>query len=259
MAKLFGGWCLECSSTEKYGNCYSCLAFQAATLKAAVLGGAASVNEPTPPFTYHVFVSGSDKSLSHRETVDVSDDGELVCLKCRLSNCEHIRAVLELNLDVNIFYLDTVTVPIDLKHNVFVKFSLQGPPIAGSKIIRLHPDEGKPAERINNLGLLSNGDTRKVLRSILLDWLKFFLATNHLVTICPAKTHGYHEQNTLEKNLKARGIMPYLETWSAMRNNACLSCMEFANTDDDDLVPLPPKGRPLPPRTARRPPRTPPF
>jgi hypothetical protein len=193
---------------------------------------------PRPPFTYQVLVEQGKFPIG---TVDVSDDGELMCLKCRLANCEHIKGVLELNLDVNIFYLDSVMVPMDLRHNVFVKFILSSPPIAGSRSIRLHPDEGDVSRVAGSLGLLSMGETRKVLRSILLDWLRFYTASQTR-NMCVAKTHGYREQVELDKHMdEKQSIMPYLETWSLLRNEACLSCMEYRSDDDDyGLIPSTP-------------------
>ena len=256
-------WCAECEMLSKYGTCSECRTYQMIEKKEAMAAAIMGDDDtPKPPFTYTVMCGETDpfrKKDSSIIQVDVSDDGELVCMRCRLSNCEHIKAVLELNLDVDIFYMEDVTVPMDLTHGVFVKFQLVGPPVAGSKGIYLHPDEGKIAAKAGLLGLISNGEPRKVLRSILLDWLKYYLMVEKLNNVCTASTHGYHEQRTLEQNLDSEGIMPYLETWCNLRNDCCMSCMEFI-TGDDDLVPSAPKkkGGIIPPRPgAKTPPKRP--
>jgi hypothetical protein len=246
-------WCITCGAPH-FTPGLKCKGCHEKDKLNAIKTAPSPPEHPTPPFTYQV-MDNTDRfgKVGIPTSVDVSDDGELVCMRCRLSNCQHIKAVLELNLDDKIIYIDTVTVPMDLNHNVFVKFVL-GEAAYSSRSIRLHPDEGDPARKAGSLGFLTVGDTRKVLRSILLDWLKFYLIADHFAVVCSQKTHGYVEQQNLEKNMKARGIMPYLETWSSMRNNACMSCMEFVSGDDDLIPSAPKKGGSLPPRpgSARR-------
>jgi hypothetical protein len=250
------GLCIECGSKPGHSrSCYACVTYRKMIdIYAMTRKGAANTKnaDPTPPFTYNVlakeraFDAKTGKHSSIPRDVDVSDDGELVCLACRLANCEHIKAVLELGLDDMIFYFDTITVPMDLKHSVFVKFSLDTEVVADSRALRLHPDEGDVAQKAGVLCLLTRGEGRKVIRSVLLDWIKFSLLSGS--PVCNQRTHGYHEQIVLDKHLQGKTIMPYVEAWSILRNRACTSCMEYSNKDtDDDLIPNPPKRGSKPP------------
>lgn len=89
------------------------------------------------------------------------------------------------------------------------------------------------------LGFLHVGEGLFVLRKLVLNWMTKY-APSHLPLKCPAKSHGFKQQQTFLANIKSNEGR-FTETWSLFWNRRCYTCYSLLtsassldNTDKSD-------------------------
>lgn len=92
---------------------------------------------------------------------------------------------------------------------------------------------------INDLGMLSAGEGRLTLRSMILDQFWANIDTEHLA--CQATSHKYGQAMALKKHKEEGGSNWTAELWAMYVEHKCLSCIEKQDIDLSQYAPAMPE------------------
>jgi hypothetical protein len=175
----------------------------------------------------------------------IRDTGDqLTCVPCGgLSNCSHVKHAITDNLDNRIFEFNEVEVPLSLQDSVWVRLALgeTGNRLAKTvSIAAAHyftrsgltiPEASYLEERY--LGLTSPGEGRRVLRAMLIEWLRTWAVDTQ--PKCASRAHGIQAEVEWKNATELGKIQNY---WSIILHNSCTNCQSYADMGfGDDLLP----------------------
>jgi hypothetical protein len=172
--------------------------------------------------------------------VGVEENTSLLrCLRCNETWCEHVASVVTDAEDAVTLWEDLekddgdadLLIPLYPSGGIWVLTALRAvPDFASARMILLHNEQESSTYE---LGFLSRGDGRGVVRSILIDWFSGMYGEEK--RRCPLTSHGYREEMAYAENMKS---IPFYENWSIWHDGKCLSCARGVDTQDfSDLIP----------------------
>lgn len=187
------------------------------------------------------------------DSISTGPDGRLMCdhsdHEKRVFKCEHLKTYMTSSADApNMYDRNRILVPISLSKRgtdlqIPVMFKAQKPrPLAEGEIgteaeayiVHRSPFAG---DREEYLGLLSPGEGRLILRSMIKEWLfglhpqeEIHLATGVISTACRSKIHGVPAQKWITKPHPLWEVIECL--WYIEMEDCCTYCWKSAGVHE---------------------------
>jgi hypothetical protein len=183
------------------------------------------------PFEYRWLEWGVDGETPAVERCVTDRDGLLTCTSCAHSSyCEHVRRVIDGDLDGDVFELDEFEVPISFDREMMVRVALTGQKFGAARLAYIHPVISIPGEPIH-LGLLSRGEGRRVALEMLKEYLRGVVLSKPNMLRCESTGHGIEAERSLR-----RGSDVFLSYWTILTTRCCLYCN--VSTTTSNLTPF---------------------